>query len=62
MQMDGLKLANSWANYHVILNPDFSAQTQWRFVNRAIDEVESGNVRPSVSMVYVCSSAHLDWV
>ena len=37
--MNGLKLSNSWAGYHVLLNPDFSSSIQWRFVNRAIDEV-----------------------
>jgi len=36
-----LKLSNSWAGYHILLNPDYSAQILWRFVNRAIDEVEN---------------------
>ena len=44
MQDNGLKLSNSWAGYHIILNPDFSANVQWRFVNRAIDEVENQRV------------------
>ncbi len=43
-QDDGLTETNSWSGYHVLLNPDYSAATQWRFVNRAIDEVEGGNV------------------
>ncbi|KAG2486142.1 hypothetical protein HYH03_015106 [Edaphochlamys debaryana] len=47
---DGLRLANRWAGRHVILNPEFTSQTQWRFVNRAIDEVESGSV-PAVLLV-----------
>ena len=42
---DGLRLANSWAGKFVLLNPDYSAQVQWRFVNRAIDEVENDRVR-----------------
>ena len=41
MQENGLKLSNSWAGYHILLNPDYSAQILWRFVNRAIDEVEN---------------------
>ena len=47
---DGLKLSNEWSGYHVLLNPDFSSHTQWRFVNRAIDEVESGQV-PAVVLI-----------
>ena len=39
LQMNGLKLSNSWAGYRVLLNPEFSSSVQWRFVNRAIDEV-----------------------
>ncbi|KAL4853371.1 Cytochrome P450 97B2 [Chlorella vulgaris] len=49
-QDNGLKLSNSWAGFFVLLNPDYSAQVQWRFVNRAIDEVESGQV-PGVVLV-----------
>jgi hypothetical protein len=44
VQLNGLLLSNSWAGYHVLLNPDYSAATQWRFVNRAIDEVENNRV------------------
>lgn len=44
-QINGLKLSNSWAGYQILLNPDFRAAIQWRFVNRAIDEVENGRVR-----------------
>ena len=29
LQMNGLKLSNSWAGYHVLLNPDFSSSIQW---------------------------------
>lgn len=39
-----MKLSNSWAGYHILLNPDYSAQILWRFVNRAIDEVENCQV------------------
>nr|BBC28433.1 PWWP domain-containing protein [Yamagishiella unicocca] len=49
-QDDGLRLSNSWSGYHVILNPEYTSQTQWRFVNRAIDEVESGSV-PAVLLL-----------
>ncbi|KAK9808905.1 hypothetical protein WJX72_006126 [[Myrmecia] bisecta] len=49
-QLNGLKLSNSWAGYHIVLNPDFGAQTQWRFVNRAIDEVENDQV-PAVLLI-----------
>ena len=45
LQDDGLRLSNSWEGFYVLLNPDYSAQTQWRFVNRAIDEVENDKVR-----------------
>ena len=44
-QINGLKLSNSWAGYQILLNPDFKAAIQWRFVNRAIDEVENDQVR-----------------
>nr|BCL66237.1 hypothetical protein [Volvox reticuliferus] len=47
---DGLRLSNSWAGYYVILNPEYTSQTQWRFVNRAIDEVENGSV-PAVMLL-----------
>ncbi|GAB4820518.1 hypothetical protein N2152v2_007564 [Parachlorella kessleri] len=45
---NGLKLSNSWSGYYVLLNPDYSAQIQWRFVNRCIDEVENGQVPAAV--------------
>lgn len=51
LQMNGLLVANSWAGYHVLLNPDYSAAMQWRFVNRAIDEVENDRV----SLDILCS-------
>ena len=38
VQLNGLKLSNSWEGFYILLNPDFSASIQWRFVNRAIDE------------------------
>jgi len=47
---NGLKLSNVWKGYYVLLNPDFTAQIQWRFVNRAIDEVESESV-PAVILI-----------
>lgn len=50
LQDNGLKLSNSWSGYHIVLNPDFSANVQWRFVNRAIDEVENQRV----SLLAVC--------
>ena len=37
---DGLKMENSWEGYHVLVNPPYEAQVQWRFINRAINEVE----------------------
>ena len=37
---DGLKMSNPWAGYHVLVNPPYEAQVQWRFINRAINEVE----------------------
>lgn len=39
---DGLEMANSWSQRYVYLNPPFDSALQWRFINRAIDEVESG--------------------
>ena len=45
LQANGLLTSNSWAGYHVLLNPEYSGSTQWRFVNRAIDEVENDQVR-----------------
>ena len=47
LQMNGLLLSNSWAGFHMLLNPDYKAAVQWRFVNRAIDEVENDSVRPT---------------
>ena len=46
LQANGLLTSNSWAGYHVLLNPEYSGSTQWRFVNRAIDEVENDRVCP----------------
>ena len=40
---DGLKIENSWKGHHILLNPEYKATIQWRFVNRAIDEVENNN-------------------
>ncbi len=50
LQMNGLLLSNSWAGYHMLLNPDYKAAVQWRFVNRAIDEVENDSVRARASV------------
>ena len=36
---DGLALRNSWADHFVLLNPPYESALQWRFINRAIDEV-----------------------
>lgn len=47
---NGLKLSNVWKGFYVLLNPDFTSQIQWRFVNRAIDEVESESV-PAVILI-----------
>ena len=47
---DGLRLSNPWKGHYILLNPDFRAAVQWRFVNRAIDEVENGQV-PAVVLV-----------
>ena len=41
-KQDGLKQENAWKGYYVILNPSYEAQVQWRFINRAINEVEWG--------------------
>ena len=57
LQENGLKLSNSWAGYHVLLNPDYSAQILWRFVNRAIDEVENNQARTSVDMSWSSRSS-----
>ena len=46
LQANGLLTSNSWAGYYVLLNPEYSGSTQWRFVNRAIDEVENDRVCP----------------
>ena len=50
LQENGLKLSNSWAGYHILLNPDYGAQVLWRFVNRAIDEVENHQVLLSTAI------------
>jgi hypothetical protein len=41
-QDDGLAIANSWAGKYSLLNPPYEAAVQWRFINRAINEVEWG--------------------
>ncbi len=43
-QDDGLMLSTSWSPgkpFYILLNPPYHSQTQWRFVNRALDEVET---------------------
>lgn len=47
---DGLALANPWAGHFVVLNPAYESAVQWRFINRAIDEVEWGRV-PGVLLI-----------
>jgi len=47
---NGLKASNSWAGHYIVLNPEFKAQVQWRFINRAIDEVENDRV-PGIVLV-----------
>ena len=47
---DGLRLSNSWAGFHIILNPEFKSAVAWRFVNRAIDEVENREV-PAILLI-----------
>ena len=56
LQANGLLTSNSWAGYHVLLNPEYSGSTQWRFVNRAIDEVENDQARPLPSASMPASS------
>ena len=51
---NGLLLSNPWAGYHVLLNPEFSANIAHRFVARAIDEVENGSCR---SVLLVCRNS-----
>ena len=41
-QDDGLAIRNSWAGHHAVVNPPYEASTQWRFINRCINEVEWG--------------------
>lgn len=48
-------MSNSWAGYHILLNPDYSAQILWRFVNRAIDEVENHQVTCSTVLLQLQS-------
>ncbi|QDZ25526.1 hypothetical protein HOP50_17g80680 [Chloropicon primus] len=47
---DGLDSKNSWKGYHIILNPEYKAKILWRFINRAIDEVENDNC-PAIIVV-----------
>jgi hypothetical protein len=56
-QMNGLLLGNAWAGHHVLLNPDYASATQWRFVNRAIDEVENDAVRAPDQAALPCLRA-----
>lgn len=58
-QENGLKVSNSWAGYHILLNPDYSAQILWRFVNRAIDEVENCQVTWTLLMRSAVLARHV---
>ena len=49
-EQDGLRQENAWRGYHVILNPSYESSVQWRFINRAINEVEWGHC-PGILMV-----------
>ena len=49
-RQDGLKQENPWKGYYVILNPSYESSVQWRFINRAINEVEWGFC-PGILMV-----------
>ena len=51
---DGLDAKNSWKGFFVLLKPEYKAKILWRFINRAIDEVENGNC-PAV--VIVCRNS-----
>ena len=51
---NGLLLSNPWAGFHVLLNPEFSANIAHRFVARAVDEVENGSCR---SVLLVCRNS-----
>ncbi|XRB10432.1 hypothetical protein RI054_01g02450 [Pseudoscourfieldia marina] len=39
---NGLLTKNKWDGYCILLNPEYKCDVQWRFVNRALDEVENG--------------------
>ena len=39
---NGLLTKNKWDGYCILLNPEYKNGVQWRFVNRAVDEVENG--------------------
>eukprot|EP00873_Tetraselmis_striata_P034833 jgi/Tetstr1/455097/TSEL_041949.t1 len=45
---DGLEMENSWSELFVYLNPPYDSALQWRFINRAIDEVESGRCEGAI--------------
>jgi hypothetical protein len=51
---DGLALRNSWEGSFVLLNPPYESALQWRFINRAIDEVEWGRCR---GVLLVCRNS-----
>ena len=51
---DGLSIRNSWAGFFVILNPAYESAVQWRFINRAIDEVEWGRCK---GLLLICRNA-----
>lgn len=59
LQMNGLKLTNSWAGYAVLLNPPYTAASQWRFVNRAIDEVENDRVQSAPTLSPSLTAFHM---
>ena len=52
--MNGLLSKNSWNQKFVLLNPPYETQTQWRFIHRAINEVEWGH---SKGILLVCRNS-----
>ena len=40
---DGLDIENAWKGFHVLLNAPFDRADLWRWLNRAVDEVENGH-------------------
>ena len=51
---NGLLTRNVWRDKFILLNPPYEIQTQWRFIHRAINEIEWGHAK---GIILVCRNS-----